>query len=124
MASILGHGTRNRPLLCFVKRHRSEDPKIQRELNIALGYHAGKGNERGVSLCLWAGADPHAPAPNPELGAAEDPDPETPEEHFIGWSAMEEVALAGHLAILKRLGPDPAHDDFDSCTNGRETSPS
>jgi hypothetical protein len=40
MASILGHSTSNRPLLGFVKRHRVEDPRIQRELNIALGDHA------------------------------------------------------------------------------------
>jgi hypothetical protein len=46
MASMLGHGTRNRPLLGFVKRRRSEDPKIQQELNIALGYHVRAGNER------------------------------------------------------------------------------
>jgi hypothetical protein len=39
MGSILGHGTRKRPLLGSVKRHRTEDPKIQMELNIALGYH-------------------------------------------------------------------------------------
>ncbi len=114
MASILGHSTSNRPLLGFVKRHRSEDSKIQQELNIALGYHVRKGNERGINLCLWAGADPHAPAPNPELGIAEDSDPEDGEERFIGWSAIEEAALAGHLIILKRLGPDPARDDFDS----------
>src|SRR6267142_1140495 len=31
MGSILGHGTRNRPLLGFMKRHRTEDPKIQTE---------------------------------------------------------------------------------------------
>jgi len=52
MASILGYGTSNRPLLGFVKRHRAEDPKIQRELNIALSYQAKEGNERGVALCL------------------------------------------------------------------------
>jgi ankyrin repeat protein len=52
MGATLGHGTRNRPLLGFVKRHRAEDPKIQTELNIALGYHVRAGNERGVNLCL------------------------------------------------------------------------
>jgi hypothetical protein len=114
MGSILGHGTRNRPLLGFVKRHRSEDPKIQQELNIALGYHVRAGNERGINLCLWAGADAHAPAPNPALGISEDADPEDGEERFIGWSAIEEAASHGHLPILKRLGPDPARDDFDS----------
>jgi hypothetical protein len=34
----------------------------------ALGYHVRAGNERGINLCLWAGADPHVSAPNPELG--------------------------------------------------------
>jgi hypothetical protein len=52
MASILGHGTTNRPLLGFVKRHRTEDTKIQQELNIALGYHVRAGNERGINLCF------------------------------------------------------------------------
>ncbi len=113
MASILGYGTSNRPLLGFVKRHRAEDPKIQRELDIALSYQAKEGNERGVALCLWAGADPHAPAPNPDLGIAEDADSEDDEEPFLGWSAIAEAARAGHLGILKRLGPDPARDDFD-----------
>ena len=74
MGSIPGHGTTNRPLLGFVKRHRTEDKRIQRELNIALGYHVREGNERGINLCLWAGADPHAAAPNPSLGIVEDPD--------------------------------------------------
>jgi hypothetical protein len=114
MGSILGHGTTNRPLLGFVKRRRSDDPKIQLELNIALGYHVREGNERGINLCLWAGADPHAPAPNPDLGISDDVDSEDGEEHFIGWSAIEEAASHGHLDILKRLGPDPARDDFDS----------
>ncbi len=113
MASMLGHGTTNRPLLGFVKRHRGEDPRIQRELNIALGYHVRAGNERGVSLCLWAGADPHAPAPDPELGVSTDADEEDGEEHFVGFSAIEGAASAGHLDILKRLRPDPARDDFN-----------
>ena len=113
MGSILGHSTSNRPLLGFVKRHRAEDPRIQRELNIALGDHAREGNERGVALCLWAGADPHAPAPNPDLGITEDVESEDDEERFLGWSAITEAARAGHLGILKRLGPDPARDDFD-----------
>ncbi len=113
MGAILGHGTRNRPLLGFVKRHRTEDPKIQQELNIALGYHGRAGNEGGANLCLWAGADPHAPSPNPELGFSENTAEEAEEDRFVGWSAIEEAAREGHLNILKRLGPDPARDDFD-----------
>ncbi len=123
MADILGHSTSNRPLLGFVKRHRIEDPRIQQELNIALGHHARKGNERGVALCLWAGADPHAPAPNPDLGISDDVESEDDEERFLGWSAVEEAASGGHLNILKRLGPDPARDNFDELyENAKNTS--
>jgi ankyrin repeat protein len=114
MAYVLGHGTSNRALLGFVKRHRLTDPKIQQELNIALGYHAKAGNEKGVSLCLWAGADPHAQTPYPDLDVPEEEDPEDQEEDLLGWSAVEEAARAGHLSILKRLRPDPDRDDFDS----------
>lgn len=114
MGSVLGHGTSNRPLLGFIKRHRAEDPKLQTELNIALGYHARAGNERGVALCLWAGADPHAPAPDPDFRVTVSPSSgEEDEDPFVGWSAVEEAATAGHLEILKRLGPDPTRDDFD-----------
>lgn len=114
MASILGHSTSNRPLLGFMKRHRREDPKIQRELNLALGYQVKEGNVRGVSLCLWAGADPHSPASDaePEVSAVDDE--ENTAEQDMGWSAMERAASEGHLAILKRLGPDPTRDDFDN----------
>jgi len=113
MGSILGHSTSNRPLLGFVKRYRAKDPKLQQELNIALCYQVREGNDRGVALCLWAGADPHAPAPGPDLGVAEDIDPEDGEASFHGWSAISEASEAGHLEILKRLGPDPTRDDFD-----------
>jgi ankyrin repeat protein len=114
MGSILGHGTSNRPLLGFMKRHRTEDPKIQQELNIALCYHARNGNEKGINLCLWAGADPHAQAPNPQWGSSRDVDDKEGEERFLGWTAIEEAAQEGHLTILKRLGPDPRRDNFDN----------
>jgi len=113
MGAILGHSTSNRPLLGFVKRHRTEDPKIQQELNIALGSHVRAGKEKGVNLCLWAGADPHAPTPNPEFDLYENADAEAEEECFIGCSAIQEAASYGELNILKRLGPDPARDNFD-----------
>lgn len=108
MASILGHGTSNRPLLGFVKRHREKDQKIQEELNLALGYHVRKGNEKGVALCLWAGADAHArvseSSDNPDTESDNEPD---------GWSAIEQAASEGSLPILQRLGPDPSRDNFE-----------
>jgi hypothetical protein len=66
-----------------------------------------------VALCLWAGADPHAPAPDPDFRVTVSPSSGEDKDPFVGWSAVEEAATAGHLEILKRLGPDPARDDFD-----------
>ena len=81
MAEALGYHTSNRPLFGFAKRHREEDSKIQRELDIALVHHAGKGNEKGVQLCLWAGANPHAPSPSLEYPEDEDDPGNTAVEH-------------------------------------------
>jgi hypothetical protein len=53
------------------------------------------------------------PTPNRDLGIDHDPGSEDEGDRFIGWSAVEEAARVGHLNILKRLGPDPARDDFD-----------
>ena len=64
LAEALAYHTSNKPLLGFAKRHREHDPRFQRHLNIALLHHTEEGNEKGVQLCLWAGADPHAPAPS------------------------------------------------------------
>jgi ankyrin repeat protein len=112
MGSIMGHHTSIRPLFGFAKRHRAEDPKMQMELNIALGYHVRAGNQKGISLCLWAGADPHAPAPDPSFQVYVPSDPDDPEDSFVGWSAIEEAARSGNVELLKRLGPDPSRDNF------------
>jgi hypothetical protein len=127
MGSILGHSTSNRPLLGFIKRHRAEDPKIQRELNIALGDHAREGNERGVALCLWAGADPHAPAFSPNLGIAEDADSEEDEEPFLGWSAFPPritasiISAKKHVIAQKRIMPSSV-DRVGTCTSSYSSS--
>src|SRR5690606_19162861 len=62
LAETLAHHTSNKPLFGFARRLRESDPRVQDQLNMALVHHASEGNLQGVSLCLWAGADPHAPA--------------------------------------------------------------
>lgn len=113
LASALAYHTSNKPGFGFAKRHREHDPKIQQALNIALGYHVEKGSEKGVQLCLWAGADPHAPAP--DLGDAGDDDGEEEGEgsRIRGFSAMCKACLHGRVEVLRRLGPDPERDDFE-----------
>lgn len=114
LAESLAYHTSNRPLFGFAKRQRERNPKMQTELNIALARHASEGNERGVQLCLWAGADPHAPAIDLRYwrGSAHDGDANDGGDE-IGVSAVYQACLRGNVEILKRLRPDPARDDFD-----------
>jgi hypothetical protein len=116
LAEALAHHTSNRPLFGFAKRHRTTNPRMQTELNIALGHHAAERNEKGVQLCLWAGADPHAPAPCLRFWRQSAGDDENQNNDDDGYmvSAIHEACSRGHADILKRLRPDPARDDFEA----------
>lgn len=107
LAYALGHHTSNKPLFGFAKRRRLQDPKIQAELDIALAHHAREGNEKGVALCLWAGADPHAAVPVLRWGLADEEDEED------RYSPVYAACSGGHVAILERLKPDPSLDDYE-----------
>lgn len=109
LAYALGYHTSNKPLFGFAKRHRLDAPGVQRELDMALQCHAGEGNEKGVMLCLWAGADAHARVPYLEyLGLLGDDEDEEEWE-----SAVYRACSRGHAGILERLGPDPRLDDYE-----------
>jgi hypothetical protein len=113
MARTLGEHTSNKPLFGFVRRHRKEDPGFQRALDMALVLHAGEGSEKGIHLCLWAGANPHAPVPNLRYlrygsSAAEEED----DEPTYGRSAIHEACAHDRPEVLRLLRPDPAIDDF------------
>ena len=111
LAEALAYHTSNKPLFGFAKRHREHDPAVQKELNIALAHHAAEDNEKGVQLCLWAGADAHAPAPSLRFpDYAED---DCNGDSFLGFSAVHEACQRGNARILERLGPDPLRDNFD-----------
>lgn len=114
LAEAIAYHTSNKPLLGFAKRYRTTDHKIQSELDIALAHHAGEGNEKGVQLCLWAGADPHTPVPSLRFrsGWSTDAEGDDP-DRFLGFSAIYEACRAGHHEIFKRLGPDPTKDDLE-----------
>ena len=114
LAAALGNHTSNKPLFGWARRHRERDPRIQVELNMALRQHADQGNLKGVHLCLWAGADAHAPARDLPSGhrrqVADEDDSEDDDE---GWTATQEAVAGGHVELLPVLKPDPARDDFE-----------
>ncbi len=126
LAYALAEHTSNKPLYGFTKRHRGDNSRIQSELNSALVDLAANGNAKGVHLCLWAGANPHAPARSLRYAVGNDDDvqddgsgeADLDDGRFIGFSAIYEACSGGHVEILRRLRPDPAEDDFDDlyCT--------
>lgn len=82
--------------------------KIQFELDVALAHHAREGKEKGVLLCLWAGANPHNRVPYLSWWGSLGEDDEEEWE-----SAVVAACCGGHGAILERLGPDPELDDYE-----------
>jgi hypothetical protein len=106
MAFALAYHSSNKPLFGYAKRHRESDPRVQTELDIALGYHVSEGHEKGILLSLWAGANPHARVRDLEYGR-DDEDEEELE------TAVESAAAKGNVGALKRFKPDPAQLDFD-----------
>jgi hypothetical protein len=112
LAEALAYHTSNKPLFGFARRHRLDEPRYQKELNIALVHHTSQGNEKGVMLCLWAGADPHAPAPSLTYHAGSSDEPEDDDDEY-GVSAVWQACCSGHPEFLARFRPDPQLDDFD-----------
>lgn len=72
------------------------------QLNLALKYHAQEGNQKWVSLLLWAGGDGHAHLP--EICDAPNPDEDT--------SAIENACGRGFVEIVDKIGLDPKRDNL------------
>ena len=111
LAYYLSEHANNKPLFGFVKRHLGDDVRFQRDLDMALGDHTARGNEKGVMLCLWAGADPHALVPPLRYlsyGLYDEEDEEDPDLH----SAIYEACHEGRATLLRRMRPEPTRDDF------------
>lgn len=112
MAHALGLHTSNKPLLGFARRHRCENPRIQRHLDIALVEHAYEGREKGTLLCLWAGANPYASVPAFCLGRAREFDIFDDEDG--GWNAIEAACAGGNVALLEKLRFDASAVNMES----------
>lgn len=112
LAQALAEHTSNKPLFGFAKR-RVRDPRVQLALNMALAEHVEDRNEKGINLCLWAGADPHAPAPDLRYAIGQDESDDDEDSEPSGLSAVWIACLHGDSTIVALLGPDPNRDEFD-----------
>lgn len=104
LAHELSRQASNRPLYGWVKRHK-DDPRIARELAIALADAITEDRDRATALLLWAGANPHLRVPSLKYN-----DERYPEDHN---SAIEYALAYGKGKLLARLKPDPLVDDFE-----------
>lgn len=107
LAQTLALETSNKPAYGWAKRHR-DDPRIARELAIALGDAVMEGREKAVQLLLRAGADPHRKVPSLRFTSPADED--EPENQV---SAVEWAVTGGKGGLLRRLKPNPDLDDFE-----------
>jgi hypothetical protein len=105
MAAALAHETRNRPLYGFVKNH-TDDLRVQRELDVALGYAIARQNEKAISLCLWAGANPRRSVP--VMGGGHEPTDDRT------MTAFERAVREKVPQYLRKLGFDPESDDIEA----------
>lgn len=106
LAFELARKSSNRPAYGWAKRHK-DDPRVARELAMALCDAVDEDRERAVALLLWAGADPHTRVPNLRWWKeGQEDDPESDE------SAVMTTIRSGKGKYLARLKPDPAIDDL------------
>lgn len=94
---------RIRTALRIFKKYQGRFPSFQEQANIALRHHCKEGNQKWISLLIWAGADPLAPG---EAEPGQEIDPEGG-----GLSALGFATLYGHEEVLtmKQIKIPPDH---------------
>lgn len=107
LSNCLSRETSNKPAYGWAKRHK-DDPRVARELAMALGDAVMENREKAVQLLLWAGADSHKKVPSLQYSrSADEDDPES----LV--SAVEWAVTSGKGFLIRRLKPDPQLDDFE-----------
>ncbi len=91
-----------RPFLECKRNHPESMGELQKQVDAALRYFCEAGDEKWVSLMLWAGADPRSLGPSPR-------DPDEPDCYT---TALRQAAYNGNVKILKMLRPQLGRDNI------------
>jgi hypothetical protein len=102
-----------RPMVGLFMRIKETNPGVMHQANMALRYHAHRGNEKWVSILLWMGADPNARVGDPW----EESDPDDHKTPF------EEAIRGKHEKIVKKMGVKRGRADLkkaleEACSSG------
>lgn len=108
LARMLSDHSSNRPAYGWARR-RNTEPKVARELAIALLQAVVENRERAVALLMWAGADARKPVPDLRYAREDDV-----EEDDSFSTPMAHALLYGHGHLLSMVKPHPEKDDFDA----------
>jgi len=106
LARTLSDHSSNRPAYSWARKH-GDDPRIARELAIALVHAVAENRERAVALLMWAGTDSHRRAPDFRWLRDDDEDDSTQS------SAISTAVIYGYGHLLPTLKPKPDRDDFE-----------
>ena len=93
---------RIRTALRILKKYEDRFPSFSSQVNIALRHHAYEGNEKWVSLMLWAGGDPYDYGPSSYDGDTED---------ALQYAAIDRAVWGRHINVLKILVKKPFDPD-------------
>lgn len=100
------------------RAHPTMADDLQRQLDMALAVHCREGDEKWVSLLMWAGGNPYARVRDIENKKNSD----NPWTYITG---AEEAARKGHLKVLEQLDLDDSHPDaqnilYEACAGIHE----
>lgn len=111
LSHSVARATSNRQLYGFLKRHAHEDAGLQAELNRGLCRAVDRkdGNEKAVSFCVWAGADPWAFVPE---GWDKQDERDASDRWRLYRSAVGKAVSMGKGALLRVMKVAPAHPRF------------
>jgi hypothetical protein len=100
-----------RPFVEYKNAHPELAPALKAQADRALRYFAYEGDLKGVSLMMWAGADPRTPGPDLDERFADDPDCFT--------TAIRQACYGGKLDVLLKFKLEPAKRQSRRTSAGR-----